>query len=125
MTSKREDEINSLENRTYYTDLEESLISSISLSIFCFFSAVTVYNDMDKFKNIATSKFVIIMLIFLSLSFATVGLVKYVTEFFNHLDEVYRYSFNYFQSIFYTFLVFILIVIELAFARNLIKTIYT
>ena len=117
-------DVNSLPNKTYQNDLESTLIASISLSILCFFSAVTVYNDMDKFNNKNSTRFIILLLIFLSLSFAITGLVKYTTEFFDNLDEVYRYSFHYFQSIFYAFLVFLLIILELVFARNIFLNIF-
>ena len=116
--------INSLPNKTYYNDLEQTLIASISLSILCFFSAVTVYNDMDKFKNKNSSRFIILTLVFLSLAFAIVGFIKFTTEFFENLDKAYRYTFNYFQSIFYAFLVFLLIILELIFARNIYMNIF-
>lgn len=117
-------DVNSLPNKSYQNDLENSLIASISLSILCFFSAVTVYNDMDKFNTKHSSRAIILLLIFLSVSFAIIGLVKFTTEFFNELDGVYRYSFNYFQSIFYSFLVFLLIVIEIIFSRSIIINLY-
>ena len=118
MNSNSNSDANNIANKSYQTELDDSLLSSISVSIFSFIAAINIRNTDKRESTSIGNRFVIISLLFLSISFAVVGLVKYTTEFFNDLTGKYRYEFKYFSAIFYTILVSILIIIEIAFARE-------
>ena len=106
-------------NKSYQNQLDSDLISSISLSMFAFLSAITIRGiEGPHEKSSYTNKIIVLLLIFLSISFSIVGIVKYTTEFFDDLRGKYRYQFNYFTAIFYTILVSILLIVELLFARE-------
>jgi len=119
MSSNNNLDANNISNKAYQTELDNSLLSSISVSIFSFIAAINIRN-IEKTKNASgENRFIVITLVFLSIAFAVVGLVKYTTEFFNDLTGKYRYEFNYFSAIFYTILVSILIIVELVFSREI------
>ena len=119
MNSNSNSDANNIANKSYQTELDDSLLSSISVSIFSFIAAINIRNTDKRESTSIGNIFVIISLLFLSISFAVVGLVKYTTEFFNDLTGKYRYEFNYFSAIFYTILVSILIIVELVFSREI------
>ena len=105
-----------IENKAYQTELDTSLLSSVSVSIFCFIAAINIRNTIQTTTN--GNRFIVFSLVMLSIAFAIIGLIKYTTEFFNDLTGKYRYQFNYFSAVFYTILICILIIIELIFAKE-------
>lgn len=108
----------SIENKSYQTQLDDSLIASIALSVFSFIAAINIRDAEIKRHTAGINRFIVLGLIFLSISFAVMGLVKYTTEFFNDLTGKYRYEFNYTSAIAYTIFVSILIIIELVYAQQ-------
>ena len=117
MSNTKPDDI---QNKAYQTELDNSLLTSISVSIFSFIAAINIRSTDHNVSANNSNRFIIIGLVFLSIAFAIVGLVKYTTEFFNDLTGKYRYEFNYFSAIFYTILVSILIIVELIFAKEVV-----
>lgn len=121
--TKNLSETQQFQNKSFQIQLDDSLKSSIALSVFLFIAAININTTKIKNNSDATNKIIILGLIILSIAFALAGLIQFTTEFFDDLnDEKYRYTFNYGLAIVYTIFVSFLIIIEILFAKEFLNS---
>ena len=107
-------------------DLESSLFSSLSLSVFILFSAISIIN-MSKSRVLVMNKketsVIVVGLLFISISFALSGIVEFSHQYYNVKEKVNENKFDYTQSIIYNILVALIILFEIIISINIIKSI--
>ena len=116
--SEKLTETEKFHNKSYQTQLDDSLLASIALSVFLFIATIHINSSTRLLQNM-NKTIIMLGLITLSIGIAVTGLVKFTTEFFYNLnDDKHREKFNFGLAIIYTIFISFLIIIEIIFAKE-------
>ena len=113
-------------NKISVRELEASLFSSLSLSVFLLFSSTTIVN-LHKSNILTTNKneitLIVLVLLLLSIGFAFLGITEFSYVYYSTEDKSDEDTFDFTQSVIYNILVTILIIIEIYISLKIIKSI--